>query len=710
MVNRYFAAASKEELGQALVERLLTNRRRSKNSAKGRADILSLAYGHYYGSQLGDGSTSEVLRDGQQGELARVRINKARRGAQALLSLLIGPRFTWRPQASNADPGARAATVRARAILEHEMASKRLYGLISRWVEAGIVMSEAYILALWDPSAGPLIGISEDESGVRVSRGGDLHHRLVLPPDVVLEEDAKAFDESPWLFVRTWESRWDLQALYRFDVQGEDISERIANFSGREAMGELSGLSRDASRISGLGEDLVPVWRFFHRASPALPFGREVLLLSGDLVLRDLPLETTYPFGPPLYRFAPEEQLDTPHGYTAFWDTLGAQQLKDGIESSCATNLLTLGTQAVAVEEGSKVQVDSATGMRLLYFRAGGSPPQFLQGAKLPPEAMAYLEKTDRDQLDMLGLNDTFLGQPQSAQMNAQAFALLASLAVQANGHRQSNFFDALARYGTGVIRTLSRNVTEEREVPVVGKHNRALYAAQRYKGKDLDCITQVVVDVGNAIEQTAPGRAQLLEWYLQLGLVKTPEEVSQVLETGRLEPAMQPARDASLLIAEENESILRGETPPVHPFHDALHHCPLHGALASNPELLASPQAQKALREHVDEHYRSLFGLPAPVDPMTGAPLVDPMTGQPIKADPLMDPQWPVRIRMLLGQQPPPMGLAPVENMPVEGPSPGAAEAPEGLPQLQSPGTGAPSGAKNPLTGQPLGPTPPLA
>ena len=52
-------------------------------------------------------------------------------------------------------------------------------------------------------------------------------------------------------------------------------------------------------------------------------------------------------------------------------------------------------------------------------------------------ELFAAQPPAGAEQLELLGLNDTFLGQPQTAQMNAQAFALLgeSTLDVYLNAH-----------------------------------------------------------------------------------------------------------------------------------------------------------------------------------------------------------------------------------------------------------------------------------
>ena len=663
----YFACARPEDIGQSLVARLEEIRKRDE-TASARKDQFALAYNHYYGWDLGQGSTSEVARGGDQGELATIRVNHARRAGKSLLSLLLGPRFSWRPQAPNGSVGGRKARLLADAILEHQMKRRKLALLIARWVEVGIVTSEAFIFSEWDVSEGPEIGIDE-ETG-QTLREGDITYRVLPPWDVTREPDAKCFDESPFLYARVWRNKWDLAAMYGQDILGQPCAEKIVAATDDARVRSLSG----ALHFPASG-DLIPVNYFFHRPSPALPEGRETLFVNADVVLRDRRLKPVYPSGIPLTRFAIDEQFDTPHAYSSWWDVLASQEAIDGVESAVATNLLNYGTQSIAIEQGTKSSVDSAYGAKAFYFPRGGKPPSPLMVATLPPQALEYLDRKEGQMLQLVGLNETFMGSPNTAQMNAQAFALLSSMAVQANSPSQNMLLEALSTLGTNILGVYSANVTEPRLVPVVGKQNKSILTAMRYVGSELAPIEACPVDIGNALEQTAPGRFQLATLYADRGWLTTPEQCQQVLETGRMEPAVQSLRNRLLILQAENEDLKDGKEPQVHACDDHLMHFKEHaGDVLNDSEARGDAQVLQVTHAHLDAHYREYWGLPTHrINPMTGMPELDPMTGQPIPMTVQEDPQYPVRLRIMLGQVPPAMAgpLDPLAGSPAQMPAP---------------------------------------
>ncbi len=682
----YFAAATVEDIGQALAGRLED----CLTVPGGREAQWRSAYEAYYGWDVGGGSSHTVSRGGDVGEQALLRINHARRAAGALLSILMGPKFAWRAEAPNSDPRSRSAIIITQHLLEWLWKQKKLSRLAARWAEQAILMSESFLFPEWDMSLGPVEG--PDDATGSLLRQGDLKFHTLLPWDIAREEAWRTYEDSPYLFARVLKNKWDLAALYPVDVLGEEAREKIVNATSDAMVRDYS-----YSRLRGVSPDIVPVWYFFHRPCPSLPMGRQTIFLHGECVLRDRPLEDTYPAGIPLHRFALGEQFDTPHGYSSWWDSMAIQELIDGVESAVATNLLTYASQSIAIEQGSKVDATHGFGNRIIEYPKGSRPPEPVQLATIPQHVLPYLAEKAKTVNMMVGLNDVFMGDPQTAQMNAQAFALLASQAIVANGPGQQTLISALGELGTGAVATYRKNVLEERQVPVVGRHNKHLFSTLRFRGSDLEPIDGVIVQVGNALEQTPAGRFQLANTYKEWGFLTTPEQAEQVLESGKLEPATQTVRDALLLVAHENEQLREGQPPVCHTWHDHPMHYREHAALASDPEVLKNPQTIILVQAHNDEHYREYFGWPDLL---------------PVQ----QDPQYLLRMRMLLGQDvqalmaAPPMMGAP---LPGEEGAPAEGGAEPGMPQAQTEGLTPPGAAQspapnitppvNPLTGQPV-------
>lgn len=684
--DRYFAARPKDQIGVSLANRLEEECALAGTSV--RAEVYATAYEHYYGFDLGRGPTFGITRGGEQGELAEIRINKARAVAKSFLSLVIGPKVNWRPQAASGSPNAKRATVLGSGVLEWYWKKHGLERVYARMAEMAIAWGESFVAPLWDVTRGPVVSVGPDD---RPIRGGDIRYRNFLPWDVIRDSQARAYEDGQWKFMRVWENKWDLCALYPKDVLGEPTHDRIRAASTDEQMHGASPMANEQS-------DLVPVWYFFHEPTPSLPAGREVVLVSGNCVLRDKTLSYGTPDErtSPLVRFALDEVFGTPYGYSGWWDTLGPQELMDGLETAIASNQLALAVQSIGMEQGTQQPPEHATGLKVWEFPRGGSAPAAIQLTKSPAEVFDHLKQKAIEQQQLLNLNDTFRGQPDTAQMNAQAFTVLATQAIQQNGPAQRAALDAVAQLGTKTLQVVAERVTDDRKIRITGKQQKYLYSEESLDGGILKAITEVFVDIGNPIEQTAAGRFTLAQMYQGAqqanGQPVNVEQLQQVIDTGRLEPVAQSARDEMMLIDSENDRLSAGERVQAH----ALDNHMLHGRENPRPILNPEGRADKAVNDaamdHIHQHYVLQYGL-APTTDATGKPLDAYQTA-------MMDPQYFARIRMLLGQ-PPPMDMAPPPGAGMPGEAP-----PEGAEGVMAP-PGAPPPAEAPPAPEPQGPVP---
>lgn len=624
--SKYFFNHDSDSIGEAIFSRIQTAQSWLATSSVRRN--YGKAHLHSYSAiDMGAGSSSSISRGGAEGELSEVRVNRAVALQKALLGLLLSAKMTWRPQAVNGDAKRRGAVKKASNLLEYYWKTKHLNETVTRWVDQGLRLSESFVFAQWDWQLGPPAG-----NGKCL---GDLNFRNVLPWDVFRDDSYSNFADCPWIVVRVYMNKWDFQALYPTDINGESTENRSMTASDLRLYAEL-GNRKEA--------DVVPVFFAFHKRTPAVPGGRQVVFSSSSCVVEDQPLAYA---DIPVVRFAPDNYDGTPYGYTNFFDVLGVQEEIDGLETSIATNQLTLATQSVVFEEGTVLNSDDVAGMKAIYIPKGANPPKPLQLTATAPEVFKHLDRLNAAQRDILGLNDVALGQPATAQMNADAFTILASMAQQRNAPVQQRVLDAVGALGTSVLNSLKRFIDEPRSISIAGKNSDA-FTDLTYQGADLDPVEGTIVEIGNAVEQSVPGRFQLAKMYSDLGAIKTPEQLQQVMETGRLEPATDPMRDTQLLISTENDQLEDGAAPVVHFCDDHQKHVAAHQNILNNPEARQNVQVVQAVHAHMDAHYVEYWGLP----PGTVAQ---------------QDPLYAVRIKILLGQQPPP----------VEGPAPGGPPPP---------------------------------
>ncbi len=676
----YFAARSKREIGQFLVGKLQDCKAVAESGDFGVREEEANAYRNYYGKELGQGITTGVQRDGALGELATLRLNLSRSYAKALLSLVIGPKISWRPVARNSDAGAMRATTTAAHLLEDYWKNKRFAQASAAWVEQAVAFAQGFIFPEWDLCAGPTIAAlppSKELPNGRLVKAGDITPHNVLPWDRFKDQKARSPHQLNWEFIRLPKNRFDLAKIYH------QLSD------GRPSLDPILSAQDPLPDERPNDDDVANLYYFFHKPTPAMPMGREVLLLSADCVLKDRKLS----YGEvPVYRLAADEMWDTPDGWSQFWDTLAGQEMFDATHSAVATAVSMSGGPVVSMEQGTEVHVDTlADGARVLRRPKGAAEPKVLDIGKVDGEKLKYADNLASVMRQTMGLNDVALGQPQTAQMNAQAFAVLVAMAIQQVNPFQSAYVDGLGRLGTGVMKTISKRVTTERKLQIMGQTSRHLFAEDSYTGKDVAPVEKVIVEIGNAMEQTPMGRITILQDMKALGFILSPEDYQQVVQTGRLEPATRALRDEKLLLAAEFETLSRGEEPVVHPYQNHPLHFRENSAVLSNPENLKNPAVVKAVQNHNAGHYCEFFGLPP-------------------GADPTEDPLYLDRVRLMLGQEPPGITAPP--------PPPGAEVAP---PPGAAPEEGGPLGAglapaanaelpveqptmpDNPITGSPL-------
>lgn len=679
----YFAAASRKEIGLALQAKL--DKINAAEQGLDHREEMANAYGHVYGRDMGYGLTWGVTRGGEHGELAQVRMNSATSYARAKLAIATTAAVNWRPLAKNGDAGVMAATSLSRLIMEDEWETNQLNTVNLRWVWQAIIYAEGFVFPEWDMSAGPPMGATAE----RLIRAGAITYHNIPPWLVRRDNTSKSYKDCQWHFVSVLKNRWDLAALCHQLPDGrQGDAARDAILDAGESVRDRN-VEQHLDIRASKDTDLIPVQYFFHRPSATLPLGREVIFINGDTVLSDRPMvgpNSTYD-GVPLYRIAEQERDGTPHAWAPFWDILGGQEINDGIDTTLSTIVTTLGNPIISHEKGAGPLPGAVgAGFNVWERPPGTQAPEAVQTAQFPPDAMKYKDSNGSAMKQIMGLNDVALGQPQTAQMNAQAFAVLASMAVQQASPLQKAWLTGLSALGTGVLRTLRKRVTREREIRVTGKGSKNLNSIIKYSGEELACVEGVYVSIGNPLEQSPAGKKTILDDKIGLGFVTTPEQYDQVLETGRMEPVSRRARDETNLIEWEYEQIQQGINPPVLYIHDHVRHFRENSAALLSPDVQGDPKVLTSGQAHLDEHYLQQFGMPREADPMR-----------------LVRERWLLGQQVDPTQQMQPMG-APMPGMPGEPPPPGAEAgapmAPPGAPPEP------PEMPPNPMTGQQFDPT----
>ena len=131
----------------------------------------------------------------------------------------------------------------------------------------------------------------------------------------------------------------------------------------------------------------------------------------------------------------------------------------------------------------------------------------------------------------------------------------------------------------------------------------------KEFSGDDLDTVSRVIVDVGNALAQTTAGRVQIAEQLLQMMPEQmTPQQYISIMNTGELETMTSPINDELALIRSENERIVDGTIPVIAIVtDDHLTHIKEHKSVINDADARTDPDLVKRTLDHISDHLRLL-------------------------------------------------------------------------------------------------------
>jgi hypothetical protein len=672
--SKYFAAATPDEIGNALFRKVSESGTWAETSEIIRRS--ERAYLYYFGMEYGGAhATSQVLRGGEQGELADVRVNHSRALAQTLFNLIAASKVVWQPVATNKDYSAESQAVLATNILEYYWHVRRVAQYAQRSLEEAIPFCESFVLTEWDETLGDDQGV--DALG-NIVKSGDIRFSNVMTWDVLRDPRKRSFEELNWVIVRLRRNRFDVAAQVRArlaEAATEEEAEAIERLA--EEVENVQPMENAARRMRMVANGGVPdeaeyddedldLYLFLHKPTPMVPEGRETYFVSAKGVIKDGPLTYTQW---PLHRVHHSELFGTPFAYSPYLEILGIQELMDSLETAIASNQSTFATQLILLPRGSGFEPDQlGKGLSAVYY--DDKEPKALQLTRSPQEVFAHLETKKKDIEQLMGLNSVVRGEPLTGDQSGAALALLQAQAVQQSSGLQANYLRFVESIGNSVLELIRNRCPTPRRIAITGKATSFLQKEQEFTGDSIGQIKQVRVETGNPLSQTAAGRAAIARELLQNQLVQTAEQYIQVLTTGRLEPLTQSVQNQLLLISRENEMLLRGEAPILTvDDHDVLH-AREHASVMANPDARQDPAILAAYQEHMQAHFQQWM---------------------------TKDPAWSA----MLGQTPPPMP-APMPG----GVGPGA--PPSGGPPGPQPGVGEqanlPSMPVNPATGEQAG------
>lgn len=589
----------------------------------GHAERISKSMAYNSGGTLDGGHcTWKINRGGEDGEVLLNAENHYRAIGQSQVNLTTAQRPSIEAKAKNSDKQAISRAAVGKGLVDFYLSEADLEGLLKVACEFAVFGTEGHIFVDWDHKAGPTKGrmvpvLGEDgqpqidpetqqpQLEAKELPIGDVRFRVFDTTDVVRDPYAPSNRSLTWKILRTWVNKFDLAARY------PELEEEIVNLS--------AGSDKETRTLFQPHKDdstLVPVWEFYHERTPALPNGRyvkfckELWLEGGPLPFRKIPLA----------RCTPSELLNTPFGYSAQLDLLGAQETVNGLDTTITTNQLGRGIGNMLVPRTANMSLEMfATSMNQIKYD-GTEKPEALAMPPTPPEFFQYKKDKISAMETISGINSVVRGNPSEnvgADASGSKLALLQAQAVQQNSGLEKTYVQLIRDVAMNII-TIFRDFggSESRVVKMIGKYNS--YMVKEFLPSDLEDVEDISVDIGNPVTRQISGRMALADRLVELGLIK-PENMSYyitLIQEGTLDPMIQGQQACQLRIEEENEKLLAGEQDWQHralitdPHWDEI---PKHLELLDNPDLRlpGAEVLQQKILEAVQEHMQLFRAMP---------------------------------------------------------------------------------------------------
>lgn len=654
--NLYFAAKPSDETANILLNK--ANSWFNGLEVNGYLDKLRMMWAAYHGAFYTDFSNGHSITfGGEQGELVNLGVNHIRNLAQHMLVMVTSNRPAFEARATNTDQKSLVQTRLANNLLDYYMREKRLEDYLKTAVEYAIALGSGYIKMEWNSTAGDVYDFN-DQTQTEI-REGDVEFSNLSPFDVIF--DASREDQKhDWVLCRSFKNRYDIIAKY------PEFEDDISSLPSKT---DLQNFSLDSFYDE---TDLIPVYEFYHRRSESMPDGRYLLFLSKDIPLLDSPMPYR---NLPVYRIAPSNVLGTPYGYSPLFDILPIQDAINSLYSTILTNQNAFGVQNILVPRGADVSMTELGGaLNIIEANSSAGEIRPLNLTNTPKEIFDFIKMLEQVAETISGVNSVARGNPEASLKSGTALALVQSMSLQFMSGLQGSYVQLIEDVGSGLINMLRDFAEVPRIAMIVGKKNRT--QMEEFVGDDLSNVNRVVVDMGNALSKSTAGRVQMAEQLLQMGLIKSPEQYFNVMNTGNMDTMTEDVQSELDLVRKENENLVSGEAviamiTDAHALHVREHKCVL-----ADPKLRFDPELVQRTIDHIQEHIDLLRNSDPDLLTMLAEQPLSPPGGSPAQQPgaPPMPPQMPAQGMPQQMMMPPAMvpmpGMPGMPSMPMVDPS----------------------------------------
>lgn len=578
----YFAARESEQAAAAALEKARTFYTQIKSNSY--TTKLTNNYKFYYGNfNKGTSENHTISFTGEEGELVSIPVNMFRNLARHTIQIITANRPTFESMSMNSDYKSLSQTYLANGILDYYMREKNLETIVYDAVEMATVMGSSYVDMEWNATAGEARDF-DPETGEHTFEG-EMEFTLYDPLSVVVDGTKENFYSQEWCLVRNFQNRYNLASKY------PELREKILSLPTKNEI-----YSYKLQTFSNDDTDDIPVFKFYHKKTDAMPEGRYLLFVASDIVLLDVPL----PYRTiPIFRLAPANIMGTPYGYTELFDIYPIQEALNSVYSTILTNNNAFGVQNLFVKRGADLIHQALPGG--LNIIEGNEKPEPLQLTATAPETYKFAQILEQLGETQSGINSVTRGNPEASLRSGNSLALVQSMSLQFQTTFQANYIKFLEDIGSSLIEILKDFANTPKLISIIGKNKRAF--VKEFTGDMISDVRRVKVNVGNALAKTVAGCLEIANNLANMKIIKTPEQYFMVLETGSLETMYEADMQDIFLIKRENEKLLEGRDVMADILDRHSLHIQEHRSVISDPDLRDNPELTQKVRNHIQEH-----------------------------------------------------------------------------------------------------------
>lgn len=687
-MEKYFAQKDSKELINYLMQFNGQWNNLTTPYQNGIGAIWARNINYYYSNVLRGDAQSSLNFEGQLGELVKMAVPQARSLNTQFLSLTTKQKLHFEPQALSNDAATLADTRIAQALSDQIVIDQNLDQKAYRLAELTSILGSAYLKTCWSPSSGKNKGF--DDAGQPVYNGG-LKISVHSVYDVSFDHTKDDFYEQDWAQVKSLRNRWDLIAEHpEFEMQIRGLPKAF-NEGDTVFYWQMN-----------LDQDVVWVYEFFHRSTPALPLGRYTIYCDPTTPFYDEHSPYVNDNGAyiPLAEMKPEPIAGTGFGYPNFCNILPLQEMLDHNMSAIASNNNAFAVKSILNPIGNDINVKHIQGLKFINYTPmnmpGAGKPEVLDLNTSSAESYKFSDMIVKNMQQIYAINSAIRGEPGAGITSGTAIATLSANAIEFAQNFTKSYINCLETSMFHSILGYANFATEEQVVAVAGPNDSTI--AKKFVGEDLKNIKRVQCGIANPLLATAAGKLEVANNLLKTGQFSVKRYL-KILEGAPVDALYDREFDCENFIQEENDA-LRGDTKEnvvAAITDDHALHMQAHAALLDNFAIRNDANATKKIMDHIYDHFAK-------------AKMADPLLFQMIKTG-QMPPMQQMQQIQAQATQPPPQPQMPPPPKPApqihihNGAQPMAHNGPPPGPMKSALPPNGPVGAANPASAaQPQG------